>query len=62
MIESRVLEPKTGPERRAGYQTNFPPTAVDYDEDGGKTVGKWELFDEIHGNGVPWSGWDGKLL
>ena len=26
MIESRVLEPKTGPERRAGYQTNFPPT------------------------------------
>ena len=26
MIESRVLGPKTGPERRAGYQTNFLPT------------------------------------
>ena len=26
MRESRVLGPKTGPERRAGYQTNFPPT------------------------------------
>ena len=26
MIESRVLGPKTGPERWAGYQTNFPPT------------------------------------
>ena len=27
MTESRVLGPKTGPERRAGYQTNIPPTA-----------------------------------
>ena len=26
MRESCVLGPKTGPERRAGYQTNFPPT------------------------------------
>ena len=26
MRESRVLVPKTGPERRAGYQTNIPPT------------------------------------
>ena len=26
MIESCVLGPKTGPERQAGYQTNFPPT------------------------------------
>ncbi len=26
MMESRVLGPKTGPERRAGYQTNIPPT------------------------------------
>ena len=26
MIESRVLGPKTGPERQAGYQTNIPPT------------------------------------
>ena len=26
MIESHVLGPKTGPERWAGYQTNFPPT------------------------------------
>ena len=26
MIESHVLGPKTGPERQAGYQTNFPPT------------------------------------
>ena len=26
MIEFRVLGPKTGPERRAGYQTNIPPT------------------------------------
>ena len=26
MIEFRVLGPKTGPERRAGYRTNFPPT------------------------------------
>ena len=28
MIESRVLGPKTSPERRAGYQTNFPPTTL----------------------------------
>ena len=26
MMESRVLGPKTGPERRAGYQINIPPT------------------------------------
>ena len=26
MIKSRVLGPNTGPERRAGYQTNIPPT------------------------------------
>ena len=26
MIKFRVLGPKTGPERRAGYRTNFPPT------------------------------------
>ena len=30
MIESRVLGPKTGPERRAGYQTNFPPTLTGF--------------------------------
>ena len=30
MIESCVLGPKTGPERQAGYQTNFPPTAVSH--------------------------------
>ena len=29
MIESRVLGPKTGPERRAGYQTNFLPTTAE---------------------------------
>ena len=34
MIEFRVLGPKTGPERRAGYRTNFPPTAP-----GGETRG-----------------------
>ena len=28
MIESRVLGPKTSPERRAGYQTNIPPTTA----------------------------------
>ena len=28
MMESRVLGPKTGPERRAGYQINIPPTAA----------------------------------
>ena len=27
MIKFRVLGPKTGPERQAGYRTNFPPTA-----------------------------------
>ena len=26
MVESRVLGPKTGPERQAGYQTNILPT------------------------------------
>ena len=28
MTESRVLGPKTGPERRAGYQINIPPTTA----------------------------------
>ena len=31
MMESRVLGPKTGPERQPGYQINIPPTTFTAD-------------------------------
>ena len=39
MIEFRVLGPKTGPERRAGYRTNFPPTPASLE-------GPWSLLSQ----------------
>ena len=36
--------------------------SVDYHEDGGETIRRWELLDEIHGDGVPWMNWDWELV
>ena len=36
--------------------------AVDNDEDGCETGGLGKLFDEVHGDGVPWAFRDRKLL
>ena len=36
--------------------------AIDDVEDGGVTMGWWKLFNKVEGNGMPWSGWNGKLL
>ena len=31
-------------------------------QDSGKPFGNWEVFNEIHGNRIPWTGRDGKLM
>ncbi len=35
----------------------FGEAIYDY-QNGGMVIGWWELFDEVHGDGLPWAGWD----
>ena len=36
--------------------------AIDDVEDGSVTMGWWKLFNKVERNGMPWLGWNGKLL
>ena len=46
----------------SGDEDGLLGETINDDENGGEAGGGWELFDEVHGDGVPWLIRDGELL